>query len=296
MFIKAGKNNPRLQTYDIPSVNKAWLWFIHPDNNTEKVNLATSLKDSLANKKQVLDVGAGNGAIWQEIKNRGGEIPDKLDLLDFSKKLLFQAKQKLGDKKVRILWQDVRVIDKIANLESGYDVILCSHLLSGLEFNDQKTLLSALFVKLQTKGKLIIVQPHLDDRLSEIKRMILSAIQGRELPPRIRLLPQEIGKTLGGLLPKKEEIIQSVLIAHNERELTLLARFLLLEINGLDFSQIAKALAILKTEGERIEGNNNSIFRFKIKNHLIVFEKREKRKRKRLFAPSGKIKIRKYRL
>ena len=73
---------------------KTFEFLFDPRRNTEKIDIANLIARSNFLLDKVLDLGGGNGAIWQ-ILNLNGISPKKLYILDSSASMLAQAKQQL---------------------------------------------------------------------------------------------------------------------------------------------------------------------------------------------------------
>jgi len=246
---------------------KTFEFLFDPRRNTEKIDIANLIARSNFLLDKVLDLGGGNGAIWQ-ILNLNGISLKKLYLLDSSASMLAQAKQQLPQA-ITILGK-VEEIMQNQQLSQQYSFILASHVLCYFKHNPvlQKQIIKYLFNHLQLKGSVLIIQSLPQNPLAQLKSQLLTDSLRKKVPPGRYPSATEIKQIIGKKSVIKEGIIISQLILNNTRkELELLAQFLLADYS---VAITAQQIETIKSFGRRQKPNQ---LIFEIANQFIKIQK-----------------------
>lgn len=246
---------------------KSFGFLFDPQRNTEKIDIANLIARNNFLLDKVLDLGGGNGLIWQ-ILNLNGILPKKLYILDGSPSMLAQAKQRLP--------QAITILEKVEDimqnqrLNQQYSFVLASHILCCFKHNPvlQKQIIKYLFNHLQLKGSMLIIQSSPQNPLAQLKSQLLTDSLRKKVPPGHYPSATEIQQIIGKKSVIKEGSITSQLILNNnQKELELLAQFLLAD---QPIAITAQQIKTIQSFGRRQEPNQ---LIFEIVNQFIKIQK-----------------------
>ena len=123
----------------------------------------------------VLDVGAGTGILVPYLLEMLGN--GKITVLDYSAKMLVQARKKFG-KEINYICSSA---DKVPARKNIYDVAVCYSVFP--HFNEPQKTLNELFRVIKTKGHIVIVHSESRNDINKFHESIGGAVGHDILPP-----------------------------------------------------------------------------------------------------------------
>ncbi len=165
--------------------------------SNEKKELAERVRDLIsaqaANSQslQILDIGGGDGVLWELLAPALTEDPSvnpliksgnfTVHLIDASENQVARAKER--SKQLSWLHPHVESADTYLTSARGFDLVLCIHMLSGFSHEVQLGIFHKLMSVIKKNGRLFFVQPNASNPLTRLKISLRKHILGQTYTP-----------------------------------------------------------------------------------------------------------------
>lgn len=131
--------------------------------------------------QSLLDVGCGTGQLLAEIHENGGIANPDLAGMDYSVKMLEQAKKKLPDTVFFL-----KDIEEIRTIEKIFDIVVCTHSLP--YYKDQERAIGDMASLMESEGLLIIGCGSINSLYDRIAFALVKLTTGRAEYPSVHRL------------------------------------------------------------------------------------------------------------